>query len=637
MKCLRRLMLYALVLLLISTLPVVSAPREDLADLRELVELNQQLDELVMEFLTLLRSEVGPQLDQVSSDLLVGALEVVELQQELHGLKLLYINLILDELEASGQGAAPDVDDLVSMSELIEMNVQLDDLLREYMVSLQREAGAALNAEYRNILTDVLEMVDLQQELHHLQEQYVGLLREFTAGEDIQTTAPLSADASSDGTSAAAAYSDWTIHPQPQNLMAYRGEHGAVYAFEVVGDPEGTVWGTDIYTDDSTLGAAVIHAGLVREGEQAVVFVTVLPGQDQYEGTTRHGITTHSYGHWHGSYRVSLSPDGPRPLNGDNDAVLEDEAAVPAVDDLVSQGATGTAVIGGFDGAEDIARVQHRLADVSFYMRLAPGTTFPTMMDDSRPEVVERNFWIAETEVTYELWYTVLQWARANGYVMLESGMEGALQGQVQEHGPPTERRQHPVTRVNWWSAIVWCNALSEYLGYTPVYSLHGAVVRDSESLMYSGEMPRRNLNADGFRLLTTAEWELAARFQGPQAKPGGIFVGEYYWTPGNYASGADAGMDHPTAWMDVAWGYDNAPDGTRPVAQKRPNALGLYDMSGNVYEWSEAPFVGLQGIRGGSFFAPTFQIGNPGPNAPLQTSLHHIGFRLGRNFRAQE
>ena len=64
----------------------------------------------------------------------------------------------------------------------------------------------------------------------------------------------------------------------------------------------GAVWGTDIYTYDSTLCTAALHAGaLTRKG--GVVTVTPLAGQDSYAGSTRNGVTTDSYGSWGGSMR----------------------------------------------------------------------------------------------------------------------------------------------------------------------------------------------------------------------------------------------------------------------------------------------------------------------------------------------
>ncbi len=75
-------------------------------------------------------------------------------------------------------------------------------------------------------------------------------------------------------------------------------------AMEVVGTTEGSVWGTDIYTDDSSIAAAAVHAGILKDGEKGVVKITRLPGQDSYAGSTRNGVASESYGAWPGSFRL---------------------------------------------------------------------------------------------------------------------------------------------------------------------------------------------------------------------------------------------------------------------------------------------------------------------------------------------
>ncbi|MFZ4530349.1 MAG: LCCL domain-containing protein [Alsobacter sp.] len=71
---------------------------------------------------------------------------------------------------------------------------------------------------------------------------------------------------------------------------------GTTFYFRVTGTLDGTVWGTDSYTRDSSLGAAAVHAGLLKPGQTAVLRVTVVPALQAYPGTTRHGVTTTEYG-----------------------------------------------------------------------------------------------------------------------------------------------------------------------------------------------------------------------------------------------------------------------------------------------------------------------------------------------------
>ena len=106
-----------------------------------------------------------------------------------------------------------------------------------------------------------------------------------------------------------------------------------------------------------------------------------------------------------------------------------------------------------------------------------------------------------------------------------------------------------PVESVSWYDALHFCNALSREQGYTEVYSFQGSV-------------PSAHWSAKGWRLPTEAEWEYAAR-AGTELR---------------YAGSSE--LD------DVAWFWDNGGAETHPVGQKKPNQWGLYDMSGNVFEW---------------------------------------------------
>ena len=107
----------------------------------------------------------------------------------------------------------------------------------------------------------------------------------------------------------------------------------------------------------------------------------------------------------------------------------------------------------------------------------------------------------------------------------------------------------YPVECVSWNDAIYFCNKLSVAKGYEPVYS----VVR--------GEITQ-NTSANGYRLPTVEEWQYAAK--------GGQ---DYTYAGSNEID-------------EVAWYRGNSNDKTHPVAQKKANGYGLYDMSGNVLEW---------------------------------------------------
>ena len=95
---------------------------------------------------------------------------------------------------------------------------------------------------------------------------------------------------------------------RPTSIASFRGRFGEVVTVPVVGVTTGEVWGSDIYTDDSSLGAAAVHAGILQPGEFGFVRVTMLGGQAQYPGISRHGIVSQPYGEWQGSIKLARAP-----------------------------------------------------------------------------------------------------------------------------------------------------------------------------------------------------------------------------------------------------------------------------------------------------------------------------------------
>jgi LCCL domain-containing protein len=80
---------------------------------------------------------------------------------------------------------------------------------------------------------------------------------------------------------------------------------GATYYFRIRGTFDGVVWGTGIYTGDSFLGTAAVHAGLVKVDQTAVVKVTVVAPLQQYQGSVCHGVTSRDFGRYGTAYRLS--------------------------------------------------------------------------------------------------------------------------------------------------------------------------------------------------------------------------------------------------------------------------------------------------------------------------------------------
>ena len=92
----------------------------------------------------------------------------------------------------------------------------------------------------------------------------------------------------------------------PGTLGGFPGQIGKTYAFRVTGavGGQGGVWGTEIYTTDSWLAAAAVHAGVLRPGQTGVVRVTIMGQVQQFMSSFQNGINSGHYGPWPG-YKVT--------------------------------------------------------------------------------------------------------------------------------------------------------------------------------------------------------------------------------------------------------------------------------------------------------------------------------------------
>ncbi|PWW01041.1 SUMF1/EgtB/PvdO family nonheme iron enzyme [Mangrovibacter plantisponsor] len=231
------------------------------------------------------------------------------------------------------------------------------------------------------------------------------------------------------------------------------------------------------------------------------------------------------------------------------------------------------------------------------------------------PNITLDAFRIMRSEVTYRLYTDVHTWATQHGYAF-GSGCNGA----ANEDCLPadTDKGAHPVTNVEWADAVIFANALSEKTRLRPVYlNRNGAPARDSASYAFTVDP-----QAEGYRLPTAEEWQVAAR-----GGVAGLKNGTY-----GYSFAGSKNASAVACFPDF-----NHPDfGTATVKSFKPNAAGLYDMSGNVAEWVYA-FDTISGVKmyyfcGGSYMVHTSSLANCDTHS-AGYALPDVGFRLVRKY----
>jgi len=212
-------------------------------------------------------------------------------------------------------------------------------------------------------------------------------------------------------------------------------------------------------------------------------------------------------------------------------------------------------------------------------------------------------------EVTKALWDEVKAWNSGNGYSYDYNGAGKAA--------------NHPVHTICWYDMVKWCNARSQKEGLMPCYHTDAGLT----AIYKTGQVaPYVKWNANGYRLPTEAEWEKAARGGASEHRFPWAAVDTISHSHANYQVYAKNGTNYYTYDVSPTKGFHptfatGAYPYTSPVGYFAPNAYGLYDMAGNVWErcwdWYEESWYSN---------ADAAQNNPRGPAGPLDFRVLHGG-----------
>jgi len=322
------------------------------------------------------------------------------------------------------------------------------------------------------------------------------------------------------------------------------------------------------------------------------------------------------------------------------------------------------------------------------------GISFPIGYDDDNTATIDDAYFIGETTITFGLWQAVAYWAtfEKNGgyydYIYWSRRPYLPLPGNNKYeaiHYPPWGDMNYPIWGVTYLQVLVWCNAYTEWhnqrygTNYTPVYKDgSGNPIRSAKEpynpTYYNFSELKKYLNNNpmmqeyiynietsgtGFRLPTPYEWELAARWRGNddtnsvRGTINGIDFSSQVlkFTKGNSTSGASDSVNNLNESNKYAvfeynsrspvQGYGLPRYDLHLPKTKMPNALNIYDMSGNQREF--VYYVRYFNLRGddypfaqtrGGYFEDTYSSIAIGGSIYVDIAAYnyYYGFRVARN-----
>lgn len=370
---------------------------------------------------------------------------------------------------------------------------------------------------------------------------------------------------------------------------------------------------------DTTPPAAVTDLAIAAVAATSVTLRWSAPGEDGAKGTAsaydiRWSTTAINASNWSAATQAA-SPPSPKAAGSIETHRVEGLApgtsyhfALKSVDDrgnwsLLSNVASDTTAASG-PSQDDFILVQPG----AFAMG-SPADEPGRDSDEIQHQVaLTEAFYVSKHEVTQSEWESVMGWN--------ESYFQGA---------------NRPAERFSWYDAVQYCNQRSARDGYTPVYTVTSPVYSGNH---ITSATVTWNQSANGYRLLTEAEWEYACRATSQTAFcNGGI---------------ADLGCGNEPNLAAVGWYCGNSGGETHDVGGKAASLWGLEDMHGNVWEWCWDWYAAYAGdatdpvgptsgsnrvARGGGCgsLAPLCRSANRSGSAPGLSGASDLGLRLSR------